>query len=129
MLITRLSDSVYVRIRRNQVSVRHPKSQRDVTLQAAKPFTTTRLLVGDLLAAHETFVAAIKAALPASWWRPSPVVVVHPLEMIEGGLSEVEERLLKEVFLGLGAAKVIVWIGPELSDAEVRAKCVGQEAA
>ena len=128
MLITRLSDSVYVRIRKNHVTVRHPRSRRDVALEAVKPFTTTRLLVGDLRAAHETFLAALRSTVPTSWFRPSPVVVVHPLEMTEGGLSEVEERILKEVFLGLGAAKAVVWVGPELTDAEVEAKAFEKSA-
>jgi len=40
--------------------------------------------------------------------------------MIEGGLSEVEERALREVAMAAGASKVVVWVGHELSDAEVR---------
>ena len=127
MLITRLSDFLYVRIRKNRVTVRHPRSGREVTLDAVKPFTTTRLLIGEFRAAEETFAMAIKSALPRSWFRPSPVVVVHPLEMIEGGLSEIEERILKEVFLGIGAVKSVVWVGPELSDAEVEAKAFGKD--
>ena len=41
---------------------------------------------------------------------------------IEGGLSEVEERALREVAIGAGASKGVVWVGHELSDAEVRDK-------
>jgi len=39
--------------------------------------------------------------------------------MIEGGLSQVEERVLRELAAGAGARKVFVWVGHELSDQEV----------
>jgi len=42
--------------------------------------------------------------------------------MTEGGLSEVEERVLRELAMCAGASKVVVWVGHELSDAEVKEK-------
>ena len=42
--------------------------------------------------------------------------------MVEGGLSEIEERILKEVAIGAGATKVVVWVGAPLTDADVKAK-------
>jgi hypothetical protein len=56
----------------------------------------------------------------------SPGVVIQPLEMTEGGLSEIEERVFRELAIGAGAAKVIVWLGHELSDSEVRGKLDGK---
>jgi rod shape-determining protein MreB len=53
-------------------------------------------------------------------------VVIHPLEKIEGGLSQVEERLFHELAVGAGASKVVVWAGAPLSDAEVAAKLQGK---
>ena len=55
-----------------------------------------------------------------------PRVIIQPLELIEGGLSEIEERVLHELARGAGASKVIVWVGPELSDAEVKQKLAGK---
>lgn len=49
-------------------------------------------------------------------------VVVHPLERIDGGLTQVEERLLQELAIGAGASRAIVWQGAPLSDGEVRAR-------
>jgi rod shape-determining protein MreB and related proteins len=51
-----------------------------------------------------------------------PRIVIHPLEMVEGGLSEVEERIFREVAISAGASKVIVWVGKDLNDAEVKEK-------
>jgi rod shape-determining protein MreB len=44
------------------------------------------------------------------------------MEKIDGGLSQVEDRVLKDLALSLGAQKVVVWIGHELSDNEVKQK-------
>ena len=47
-------------------------------------------------------------------------VLVHPTEMVENGLSQVEERILLELPYGAGAKKVAVYVGPLLDDAGVR---------
>jgi hypothetical protein len=63
----------------------------------------------------------------------APTIVIHPLEMVEGGLSEVEEKTLTEIGYTLGAVRVIVVTGPELSDSDVKATVanspVGQKSA
>jgi hypothetical protein len=45
--------------------------------------------------------------------------------MVEGGLSEVEERALRELAMSSGARSVVVHIGAPLTDLEVVS--VGQE--
>jgi hypothetical protein len=42
-----------------------------------------------------------------------------------GAVSEVEERVLREVAMGDGASKVVVRVGHELSDAEGKEKLNG----
>jgi hypothetical protein len=44
------------------------------------------------------------------------------MEMMEEGLCQVEERVLKELAESVGARKVILWVGHELSDQEVMDK-------
>jgi len=51
-----------------------------------------------------------------------PRVLIQPLEMTEGGLSEVEDRLFRELALGAGARKVVIWVGKELSVIEAQEK-------
>jgi len=47
--------------------------------------------------------------------------VIHPTEMVEGGLSEVEERVLRELALGAGARSVVVHVGLALAGCRVMA--------
>ncbi|MDR0775498.1 MAG: hypothetical protein LBE81_02535 [Azonexus sp.] len=51
---------------------------------------------------------------------------MHPIDTIEGGLTQVEERLLQELTIGAGASKVRIWVGKPLTDAEVAAKLKGR---
>lgn len=62
---------------------------------------------------------AIKKVQEGKWFFTSPVIIIHPMEMIDGGLSQIEERALMELASGAGARKVVVWVGHELSDQEV----------
>jgi rod shape-determining protein MreB and related proteins len=82
------------------------------------PFTTDRLLVGSFTAAETTLSELVKKMLPKGFITKSPQVVIQPVAMIEGGLSEVEERIFKELALGSGAFKVVLHVGAELSDSE-----------
>ena len=49
------------------------------------------------------------------FFTPQPRLLFQPLEMIEGGLSEVEERVFLELGASAGARHVKVHIGPKLS--------------
>jgi rod shape-determining protein MreB len=116
------SNTVYVRVGRNQFRVKHIESGADTTVVASTPFTTTRLLIGQFVAAEQSLKGALKQLATGRLFAVSPSVVMHPMEMVEEGLSEIEERTLREVAIGAGAGKAVVWVGRELSDSEVKEK-------
>jgi len=126
MLTGLLANPIYVRVRKNQFRVRNLESAKEATFDAQPPFTTARLLIGQFLAAENVLKRAVKEMSKGGIFAVSPQVLIQPLEMLEGGLSEVEERALREVAIGAGASKVVVWVGHELSDAEVRDKLSGK---
>lgn len=114
-----LSNTIYVKVTKNQFWVRHIESQKEVIETALEPFTTKRLLIGEFSIAENHLKRAIKKVYEGKWFSASPVVIIHPMEMIEGGLSQIEERAMVELAAGAGARKVMVWVGHELSDMEV----------
>lgn len=126
MLSRLLSNPFYVRVSKNQFRLRNLSSLAEATFDAQPPFTTPRLLVGQFQIAQNLLKQAVKKMSKGGIVAISPQVLIQPLEMIEGGLSEIEERVLMEVAMGAGASKVVVWVGPELSDAEVRQKLYGK---
>jgi rod shape-determining protein MreB and related proteins len=121
-----LANTVYVRVRKNQFRVRSLESATERTYDAQPAFSTSRLLIGEFLVAENLLKRALKEMSKGGIFAVAPQVLIQPLEMLEGGLSEVEVRALREAALGAGASKAVVWLGHELSDAEVREKLKGK---
>jgi hypothetical protein len=84
------------------------------------------MLIGEFSAADHALKLALKQAENGRLLRMPSQIVIHPLEMTEGGLSQIEDRVFREVAISAGASKVEVWVGPELSDDEVKKKLSGK---
>ena len=81
-----------------------------VTVQSTKPFTTTRLLVGTFMPAVECMKEGLSKVGATGFLKMKPKLLLYPMAMTEGGLSEIEERCLLEVGYSAGASKVKVHI-------------------
>ncbi|HCU53879.1 MAG TPA: 1-pyrroline-5-carboxylate dehydrogenase [Gammaproteobacteria bacterium] len=120
MLRNALSKTVYIKVYENRFVLKLlEEGNKPITIVPSSPFSTARLLVGQFSAAEQALKKGFKDMLAGRWFMPSPVVVIQPMEKIEGGLAEVEERALRELALAAGARQAIVWVGHELSDTEV----------
>jgi len=82
-------------------------------------FSHPRMLIGDYEVAERLMTLAIKEAYPTVVFPPTPRLVMHPKEVLEGGFTEIEVRVLKEMALAAGARAVGVWQGADLSADEV----------
>jgi hypothetical protein len=114
--------TLYVRITRNRMRIRHIESGNEISLDAAEPFTSSRLLVAGFSAAQRLLERGI--GLAAGRFGLAPILVIHPVEMMDGGLSESEERLFLDLGYGTGAQFVAV-VAADVSDEEARqiARC------
>lgn len=109
--------NLYVRIRHNRFDIRNLDSGHDFpTVYADTPFSSERLLVGQFSAAEPLLKTALKAALTGGFLARSPRLVIHPMEKVEGGLAQVEERIFTELGYGAGAIQVVLYTGAPLSD-------------
>lgn len=118
------SVDLYIRIYANKYIIRditNPAAPEQ-TFESPDAFTTERLLVGRFSVGESVLKNAIKVFCSKKWLTPSPRVLIQPMEMTEGGLSEVEDRLFRELALGAGARKVVIWVGKELSVIEAQEK-------
>lgn len=129
MLSTFFAADLYVKVYRNKFIIENINTVTDnaaarsfKTFIPESCFTTERLLAGNFMAAEHCLKKAVKSTLPKRLIPLSPAILIQPMEMIEGGLSEVEERLFQELAHGAGAFKVVVWLGKELSASEVAEK-------
>lgn len=113
--------SLYVQIRENRFDVRNINDARTFQRRADPFFSHPRMLVGDFTAA-QACLKALLAEARGSGLTLATHVLMHPIDTIEGGLTQVEERLFQELAIGAGASKVRIWVGKPLTDAEVTAK-------
>jgi len=111
-----------VKIYRDRFDIRHVESGRTVAKQTLTPFSTPRLLVGQFTEAEEALRDGIGQVLRGRWSLLPPRVVMQPMAFTEGGLCEVEERVLHELAIANGARDVSIWVGNELSDRDVLEK-------
>ena len=119
MIKTLFTNDLYIKVYKNTFEGKNLSTASQwQRCMPESPFTTARLLVGTFSAAEPSLSKLVKALLPKGILKRSPRIVIQPMEMVEGGLSEVEERLLKELALSAGAFKVVLHCGNELSDEE-----------
>jgi rod shape-determining protein MreB len=81
---------------------------RSMTFHSTEPFTTTRLLIGKFFVAESCLTNAVKEFGAIGFFKRSPKITIQPHEFLEGGLSEVEDRVLREIAMGAGAREVHV---------------------
>ncbi|TMH81442.1 MAG: 1-pyrroline-5-carboxylate dehydrogenase [Betaproteobacteria bacterium] len=120
------SNAIYVRVSKNRFRLKNIGTGAEADVTPTPGFTTTRLLVGQFRGAQTALKEAMGKVIGKGLFTASPGVVIQPLEMTDGGLSEIEERAFRELAVGAGAGKVVVWIGHELSDSEVKGKLDGK---
>lgn len=84
--------SLYIRIYRDTLTVRNVDTQREVTEKSETPFTTTRLLLGQMIPAMKLLDRLTRkvAAKRLIDLFSSHNVIIHAMEMNEGGHSQVE---------------------------------------
>lgn len=83
--------------------------------EVVNPFSHPRVLVNNFQKAEKILQHAFRYVHKSKFFAPSPRVVVQPMEKIEGGLTDVEERVFRELCLSAGAREVFLHVGEQLS--------------
>jgi rod shape-determining protein MreB len=108
----------YVKIYKNRIVFQFPSENK--TVEKVGEFSHPRMLIGKFQEAENLLKHALKSTYPSKFIKPSLVLIIHPKEILEGGISEIEERVLMELGLGAGARQVKIWQGHDLSTDEIR---------
>lgn len=111
----------YVQVRENRFDIRNVGDGRAYHATASPPFSHPRMLVGDFTAAQACLKSLADQAR-GSGFALKTEMLIHPMEKLEGGMTQIESRVFQELALGAGASKAAVWLGAPLSDAEVVTK-------
>lgn len=81
---------------------------RSATVRPSVPYAGQRILVGSFQPAVDCLRQALEEIGASGTFKRKPALRIQAMEMNEGGLSEVEERCLREVGLTVGARSVEV---------------------
>jgi hypothetical protein len=110
-------DVIYVKVYADRFVLKNMESSEVVEVRRNPKFKSPRTLIGHFVSAEVEFregFKKVRRGLLAPW------VLMHPLELIEGGFAQVESRALIELAAGSGARRVGVWVGKELFGGDVR---------
>ena len=107
--------TLYVQIRKDNICVRDIETKIEHRAAANGSFTTKRLLIGEFTRAEVTFKGALEQ-FDVSWFSAAPIMVVHPMEMVDDGISGIERRVLQELAAAVGARRVVIHVGATLDD-------------
>lgn len=78
------------------------------------PFKHPRSFVGDFMVAQKVLMHGVREVHKDSL-RPSPRIIMHQLEKTEGGLTDIEARVLRELASGAGAREVLIYLGERIN--------------
>lgn len=89
-------------------------------VRVINPFSHPRTPISDFTAGEQLVKAMVKKLLGRRLFALSPVMVMHLAMKLEGGITQIEARALHEMGIGAGASRVLCWVGPDLTDEQVR---------
>ncbi len=87
---------------------KNAKSLSAPNIRVLNPFKHSRSFVADFMCAEKILQHGIYT-IHNSIIRPAPRVIIHQLEKTDGGLTDIEERVLRELALGAGAREVVIY--------------------
>ena len=82
-------------------------------------FKHPRTLIADFTVAEETLKYCLRLITPKGLFVASPVIIFQPLEMAEGGYTQVEMRAFEELCKQTGARTVLIKLGAEFTTDEL----------
>lgn len=82
---------------------------RILTSVPETPFSTARLLVGNFDSASKCLEVGAKKLNAIGYFKRAPTFDIYPKDLSSGGLSQVEDRILRELAVSVGARKVDIY--------------------
>lgn len=114
-----LNQTIYVKLEKDVFELFHVQENRRVRVQSEIAFSTLRMAIGDFAQAERTLKNGLDDLYKKSFFKPAPEFVMHQTHLTEGGLSQIEKRVLRELALGSGARSVYIWNGQDISEAQL----------
>jgi hypothetical protein len=93
---------LYYQVKKGEVTVTSLEDGKSIT-RACSALNHPRTLMGNFMEIEDCFKSIAKELAPRRFLLQAPIAVVHLLESVEGGYTNVEIRAFREAALGAGA--------------------------
>ena len=110
-------DAIYVQVFRDRFVVKNMDTGASKEVSRDMSHASPRMLIADFTMAQHQLKEAVKSVRRG---LRAPEVLVHPMELMEGGVTPVECRVFVELGVGAGASKAAVHEGAPLSPDSVK---------
>ena len=110
---------IYANLYKNKAKICRLDTGQCITRESKEKFSNSRVLLGEFEIAENFLKNIITELTKDSFLTPSLKVIIHQMELTEGGLSSTEKRALRDSFLHLNSKHIFIYEGKnELSHSE-----------
>lgn len=114
-------ETIYIRLFENKVELRHLEKDQNITRTSHDKFSNERLLVATVSVAIKFIKEILFEIKGDQLIKPRLVVLIQPMEKMEGGASEVEKMILRDLIEQIGGNYVFIQeTKGKLSDNDIR---------
>ena len=110
-------DSIYVQVFSSKFIVRNVDSGESTEISRDQRCASPRMLIADFTMAQHQLKDAVKSVRRG---LRAPTMLIHPMELIEGGITQVEYRTFVELGRGAGASRASVYSGAPLASEGIK---------
>jgi hypothetical protein len=100
---------VYIKLFENGVEIINLETGEVISRKSTEPFSTKRFIIADFNKANELIRSVLNDLLPRKSIFPRQTkILIQQVETVEGGLSEIEKRALRDLGEMAGGTPVIL---------------------
>lgn len=117
--ILAISSNTVIRGKQKKVIEAIGTAARSTDYELVYPFQHSRVVLSNIAAGEKLLMHAYRQVLGRWFEFAAPIVIIHCLIEVDGGISPIEERALMWMAEAAGARKVHYWTGRNLTDQEI----------
>ena len=100
---------IYIKLFKNRIEIINLETGEIISRESVKPFSTQRFIIADFNNANALIRNIIVDLLPRKSIFPRQTkILIQQVESVEGGLSEIEKRALRDLGEMAGGTPVIL---------------------
>ena len=110
-------DTIYIQLFSDRFIVKNVDSGESKETKRDMTHASPRMLVADFTMTQHQLKEIVKSVRRGI---RAPQILMHPMECIEGGVTQVEFRVFVELGMSCGASKTAVYSGPPLAGESIK---------